>query len=513
MEDAQFDGEQFDLIVIGTGLVNSMVAAASAMAGMKVLHVDPSKSYSASWGSRGIRDMCSEPFPLEDRVKAFPLNTIDLSTELSHHFDNFSITINEIPQNISKQFIIDLHPHLIYSRGPMVDLLLRSKNTEYFLFAAVDHTLWMFDGELRRVPISKSDIFKNEMISLKDKRALMKFVHNILGEEGDKFASLPSNTNRSPSILQSTFKANLESADLPNHLKNMLMYPIANCFHSQKDPEFAVGSEEAIEILKLVMLSSRRFGDGCFLYPLYGISGVPEMLCRKCAVNGGTYLLNFAVDGIVHEDGKVKGVSANGQIIKSENVLIDSDLIPSHLVQEENVEFVSRAIVIVKESIANIASEKKRESCVVVLPPHSSGIGNPNPIRILQFDALTKTCPQGYYVWNISTVQSHSPSEDLLESIHLILSQSVPVFQCFYTEKLRNITIQPLDGLYVSCEQDTDISLFSSVKRAEALFSSIYPNLDFFPEIDENPSKEREDPDEDAFEGLSELSLSELGAE
>lgn len=40
------------------------------------------------------------------------------------------------------------------------------------------------------------------------------------------------------------------------------------------------------------MDSVGRFGDGPFIYPIYGLSGIPESFSRKSAVYGGTYMLN-----------------------------------------------------------------------------------------------------------------------------------------------------------------------------------------------------------------------------
>jgi Rab GDP dissociation inhibitor len=40
------------------------------------------------------------------------------------------------------------------------------------------------------------------------------------------------------------------------------------------------------------MDSIGRYGDHPFLYPVYGLGGMPEAFTRHCALHGGTYMLN-----------------------------------------------------------------------------------------------------------------------------------------------------------------------------------------------------------------------------
>lgn len=54
------------------------------------------------------------------------------------------------------------------------------------------------------------------------------------------------------------------------------------------------------------MDSIGRFGDSPFIYPVYGLSGIPESFSRKSAVYGGTYMLNVDLKKIESENGKHK---------------------------------------------------------------------------------------------------------------------------------------------------------------------------------------------------------------
>jgi Rab GDP dissociation inhibitor len=62
---------------------------------------------------------------------------------------------------------------------------------------------------------------------------------------------------------------------------------------------------ETIEKIKLYMDSIGRYGDSPFIYPIYGLGGIPEGFSRMAAVNGGTFMLNADLDEVIYESGKV----------------------------------------------------------------------------------------------------------------------------------------------------------------------------------------------------------------
>jgi Rab GDP dissociation inhibitor len=53
------------------------------------------------------------------------------------------------------------------------------------------------------------------------------------------------------------------------------------------------------EVIKKIQLygdSMGRYGNSPFIYPIYGLGGIAEGLCRKCAVHGGTFMLNTDIN-------------------------------------------------------------------------------------------------------------------------------------------------------------------------------------------------------------------------
>ena len=78
---------------------------------------------------------------------------------------------------------------------------------------------------------------------------------------------------------------------------------------------------ETLAKIQLYMESMGKYGDSPFLYPLYGLGGLPESFSRLCAIHGGTYMLNTAVDEIMFENGAVCGVRVGNDVAKAPLVL------------------------------------------------------------------------------------------------------------------------------------------------------------------------------------------------
>jgi Rab GDP dissociation inhibitor len=76
------------------------------------------------------------------------------------------------------------------------------------------------------------------------------------------------------------------------------------------DAFMTLPATQVIDKIKLYMDSMGRYGDSPFIYPIYGLGGIPEGFSRISAVNGGTFMLNTDVNEILFEGGKVVGIKS-----------------------------------------------------------------------------------------------------------------------------------------------------------------------------------------------------------
>ena len=44
--------------------------------------------------------------------------------------------------------------------------------------------------------------------------------------------------------------------------------------------------------MQLYAYSMERYGNSPYIYPIYGLGGLPEGFSRLCAIHGGTFMLN-----------------------------------------------------------------------------------------------------------------------------------------------------------------------------------------------------------------------------
>ena len=54
----------------------------------------------------------------------------------------------------------------------------------------------------------------------------------------------------------------------------------------------------SFSLLSYVFANLIRYGKSPYIYPLYGLGGLPEGFSRLCAINGGTFMLNKKVDKV-----------------------------------------------------------------------------------------------------------------------------------------------------------------------------------------------------------------------
>jgi Rab GDP dissociation inhibitor len=93
-----------------------------------------------------------------------------------------------------------------------------------------------------------------------------------------------------------------------------------------------------------------KYGLSPFLYPVYGLGGLPESFSRLCAIHGGTYMLNTPVDGLIFEEGQVVGVRSGTESARAPLVICDPSYVRD-LGKTKTVGKVIRAICILNHPI------------------------------------------------------------------------------------------------------------------------------------------------------------------
>ena len=119
--------------------------------------------------------------------------------------------------------------------------------------------------------------------------------------------------------------------------------------------------------MALYLDSIGRYGDSPFLYPIYGLGGLPEAFSRLCAIHGGTYMLNTSVDEVLMEGDKVVGIRSGDQTAKAPLVICD----PSYAQDKcKPLGKVIRAICLLNHTIPHT---NNAQSIQIILPAKQLG--------------------------------------------------------------------------------------------------------------------------------------------
>lgn len=172
----------FDLIVIGTGLPESIIAAAASTAGKTVLHLDPKPFYGSHFSSLSPPELSSfllsPPPPPSTTCSAASdeYEVVSLSSRSLYSDVEISTSPNEEVQN-PRSFNLDVSgPRVLFCADSAINLMLKSEVSQYMEFKSIDASL-IFDGvsgKLVSVPDSRAKIFKDKGLGLMEKNRLMK---------------------------------------------------------------------------------------------------------------------------------------------------------------------------------------------------------------------------------------------------------------------------------------------------------------------------------------------------
>ncbi|TBU50589.1 FAD/NAD(P)-binding domain-containing protein [Dichomitus squalens] len=270
---------EFDAIVLGTGLSESIAAAALSKAGFKVAHVDNNQYYGGDEASLTL-DELAEWADIRSGRKDTPSS--DYLATQKERYTSISRSESIPPQ--SRQYAVSLAPSVVPSIGSHIDALVASGVSRYGSFKLLEKVA-VYDrpGFVQSVPGSKEDVFKSKALSLIDKRRLMRFLMFAAGEFEDKKELEGKEQMPFSQYLREVFSLNGKAV-------NAIAYAIAFC---------TTGEEHTLPVLRRIrqyLRSAGRYGASPFLVGHYGGLGeTAQGFCRTSAVKGGTYILGRRV--------------------------------------------------------------------------------------------------------------------------------------------------------------------------------------------------------------------------
>lgn len=142
--------EDYDIIVLGTGMKECILSGLMSQLGKKVLHIDKNNYYGAECASLNLEQLYSK----------FNVNTNEIQSSLGRNRD----------------YCVDLCPKFIIACGNLVKILLKTKVTKYIEFRSVDSNYIYNDKKIYKVPATSSEALSSNLLGIFAKRRFKNFL-------------------------------------------------------------------------------------------------------------------------------------------------------------------------------------------------------------------------------------------------------------------------------------------------------------------------------------------------
>lgn len=379
--------EEYDVIALGTGLKECILSGLmSSVAGKKVLHMDRNSYYGGE----------SASLNLEQLYKKFRDGA-------------------EPPAKFgrSRDWCIDLCPKFIMACGNLVKVLLLTKVTSYLEFQSVQGSYVYQGKKVHKVPSTTKEALATSLLGMFQKRRYKSFIEWV-----SDYEQADSKTHAGLDLTKTT------SEDVYKHWKledQTILFTGHAAALYLNDDYLKQPALDMVERVKLTLYSVSRYGNSPYIYPKWGLGGLPEGFSRRCAVHGGVYMLNvedqkdFIQEVVFDDKGHVRGVRGQGQMAECKQLIAD----PSYFLGTDKIKAagqVARCICLLSHPIPNTADA---DSCQIIIP--GSAIGRNNDIYISMVSYVHCVASDGKYIAVVSTnVEGKNAEAEIQPALDLL---------------------------------------------------------------------------------------------
>lgn len=371
--------EEYDAVVLGTGLKECIISGMLSVSGKKVLHIDRNKYYGGE--SASIT-------PLQDLFERFQAPAPDETT-----------------YGRGRDWNVDLIPKFLMANGSLVKLLIKTGVTRYLEFKSVEGSYVYKSGKIYKVPVDQKEALASDLMGMFEKRRFRNFLIFVQDyDENDPKTWKDVDPKRTTvAELYDKFGLDKNTQDFTGHA--LALY--------RDDDYLSTPVPETIRRIKLYSDSLARYGKSPYLYPMYGLGELPQGFARLSAIYGGTYMLDKPVDELVLEGNKVVGVRSGSEVVRCKQVYCDPSYVPDRV---KKIGQVIRCICLLDHPIPNI---KDALSCQVIIPQKQ--VNRKSDIYVSQVSYTHQVAAKGWFVAMVSTtVETSDPETEIRPGLELL---------------------------------------------------------------------------------------------
>lgn len=378
--------EEYDVIVLGTGLTECILSGLLSVEGKKVLHMDRNEYYGGDSASLNL-------------------------TQLFRKFRGDQAPPSELGRD--RDYAVDLVPKFIIASGELTKILVHTDVTRYLEFKQIAGSFVYRDGKISKVPSTEMEAVKSPLMGLFEKRRAKKFFEFLQNWKDEDPV-----THQDINLDTATMKTVYEKFGLEPGTQDFIGHAMALYLD---DDYINKPARSAYERIVLYTSSMARYGKSPYIYPLYGLGELPQAFARLSAIYGGTYMLDKPVHQIVTDsDGKFVGVRSGSETVKAKQVIGD----PSYFGDDKEsgkirvVEDgkVIRAICILKHPIPGTDDA---DSVQIIIPQNQ--VRRLHDIYIAMVSSTHNVCAKDVYVAIVSTiVETDRPEQEIIPGLQLL---------------------------------------------------------------------------------------------
>ncbi|KAI8146294.1 GDP dissociation inhibitor [Fennellomyces sp. T-0311] len=371
--------EEYDVIVLGTGLTECILSGLLSVDGKKVLHMDRNDYYGGE----------------------------SASLNLTQLYGKFRPGV-AIPEKLGRDrdWNIDLIPKFMMANGEIVRFLTHTDVTKYLEFKQISGSYVYRGGKIAKVPTTAKEALESPLMGIFEKRRMKKFLEWVQAyndNDPKTHATLNLDTNTMADAYK-YFGLDTGTQDFIGH---------AMALHLD-DNYLTQPARDSVEKIRLYAGSVLRYGKSPYIYPMYGLGDLPQAFARLSAVYGGTYMLDKPVEEFIYDDnGKITGVKSGGEIARAKQVICDPSYAGSKVRKTGSV---VRAICFLTHPIPNT---NDIDSVQIVIPQNQ--VGRKHDVYVACVSNAHMVCAKDYYLAIVSTiVETDNPEQEIQSGLNLL---------------------------------------------------------------------------------------------
>ncbi|CAN3365801.1 rab GDP-dissociation inhibitor [Diutina catenulata] len=371
--------ENYDVIVLGTGLTECILSGLLSVDGKKVLHIDRQDFYGGESASLNLSQLYSKFKPSGQKP------------ELSGR---------------DRDWCVDLIPKFLMANGELTNILVHTNVTRYIEFKQIGGSYVYRGGKIAKVPANEKEALTSSLMGIFEKRRMKNFLL-FIADYDDEVAS----THKGLDLDKNTMNDVYNYFGLESGTKDFIGHAMALWLN---DDYLNEPARPTYERILLYTQSVLKYGKSPYLYPLYGLGELPQGFARLSAIYGGTYMLDTPIDEVLYDGDHFAGVRTKEGTARAPIVIADPTYFPDRV--QKTGQRVIRAMCILDHPVPNT---HELDSVQIIIPQNQ--VGRKNDIYIAAVSSVHCVVPKGYYLAIVSTIiETDTPHVELEPAFKLL---------------------------------------------------------------------------------------------